>query len=152
MKKEMASTISVALFVMVLYSGLALAEERLNLVEGYWDTFVTIRVQGGILPVPAIKSSKCLTLQDPLPNSTKKTGMNCQIFDKASAGNDVSWRVECADDKGRMEGQGKITYAGTTFEGGMDMSVQEIGGDRHLTMHYVMHGERVGTCDARQHQ
>jgi len=128
-------------------SGLVSAAEGLNLMEGYWDTYVTIRVQGGILPVPAIKSSKCITLQDPLPNSSNKSGMSCRVFDKIIAGNDVSWRLECADDNGRMEGQGKITYAGQTFEGGMDVSVQEIGGDRHLKMRYVMRGERVHACD-----
>jgi hypothetical protein len=136
-----------AISVCILSPGLTSAEEALNLVEGYWDTYVTIRVHGGILPVPAIKSSKCITRQDPLPNSSNKSSMSCRIFDKSIVGNDVSWRIECADDKGKMEGKGKITYAGRTFDGGMDMAVQEIGGDRHLNMQYAMHGERVRACD-----
>jgi hypothetical protein len=136
-----------AVSVFIFYPDLTSAEEGLNLVEGYWDTYVTIRVQGGILPVPAIKSSKCITLQDPLPNSSHKSSMSCRIFDKTIVGNDVSWRIECADDKGKMEGKGKITYAGRTFDGGMDMAVQEIGGNRHLNMRYAMHGERVRACD-----
>jgi hypothetical protein len=136
-----------AISVCILSPGLTSAEEALNLVEGYWDTYVTIRVHGGILPVPAIKSSKCITRQDPLPNSSNTSSMSCRIFDKSIVGNDVSWRIECADDKGKMEGKGKITYAGRTFDGGMDMAVQEIGGDRHLNMQYAMHGERVRACD-----
>jgi hypothetical protein len=136
-----------AISVCILSPGLTSAEEALNLVEGYWDTYVTIRVHGGILPVPAIKSSKCITRQDPLPNSSNKSSMSCRIFDNSIVGNDVSWRIECADDKGKMEGKGKITYAGRTFDGGMDMAVQEIGGDRHLNMQYAMHGERVRACD-----
>jgi len=63
-------------------------------------------------------------------------------------GNDVTWQIECADDKGRMVGDGKITYAGNTFAGGMDVAVTEIGGDRHLNMRYDMHGERVRACEA----
>jgi hypothetical protein len=127
---------------------LASAAQPLNLDDGYWDTYVTIRVHGGVLPVPAIKSSKCITRDDPIPNSTVSARLNCRIFDKQVAGNDVSWRLECADDKGRMDGQGKITYAGKTFDGGMDMEVTEIKGDRHLELNYAMHGERVGACDA----
>lgn len=129
-----------------------MAAEELNLVEGYWDTLITIRVQGGIMPVPVIKSSKCITRKDPLPNSTQSS-MRCRISGEAIVGNDVSWRIECADDKGKMEGQGKITYAGESFNGGMDVLVTEIGGgDRHLKMQYVMRGNRVRACDVGQQQ
>lgn len=126
--------------------GVAAAAGDLNLVEGYWETFVTIRIQGGILPVPAIKSAKCITRQDPLPNSVESSNMHCRVFDKAIAGNDVSWRIECADDQGKMEGQGKITYAGESFGGGMEVLVTEIGGDRHAKLEYVMKGSRVRAC------
>jgi len=121
---------------------------ELNIEDGYWETYVTIRVQGGILPVPAIKSSKCLTHDDPIPNSTHSTHLNCRILDRQITGNDVSWRLECSDDKGRMDGQGKITYAGKTFDGGMDMEVTQFHGDRHVKLNYSMHGERVRACDA----
>lgn len=124
------------------------AADGLNLDDGYWDTTVTIRVQGGILPVPAIKSSKCITHDDPIPNSTNSPHLNCRIFDKQIRGNDVSWRLECADEKGRMEGQGKITYAGKTFDGGMEMEVSQLKGDRHIKLIYAMHGERVRACGA----
>ncbi len=148
MSKIRSIKISWSLLAIALYPGQIPAADGINLVEGYWDTYVTIRVPGGVLPLPAIKSSKCITMQDPLPNSSNKAGMSCRVFDKIIAGNDVSWRLECADAKGRMEGQGKITYAGRTFDGGMDIAVQEIGGDRHLKMRYVMRGERVRACDA----
>lgn len=124
------------------------AAAALDLQDGYWETMVTIRVQGGILPVPAIKSSKCITHDDPIPNSTNSPHLNCRIFDKQIRGNDVSWRLECADEKGRMEGQGKITYAGKTFDGGMEMEVSQLKGDRHIKLIYAMHGERVRACGA----
>jgi hypothetical protein len=127
---------------------LASAAQALNLEDGYWDTYVTVRVHGGVLPVPAIKSSKCITRDDPIPNSTVNSRLNCRIFDRQIAGNDVSWRLECADDKGSMKGQGRITYAGKTFEGGMDMEVTQTKGNHHLKLSYVMRGERTGACDA----
>ena len=122
------------------------AAENLNLVEGYWETYVTIRVQGGLLPVPAIKSSKCITREDPLPNSVESSRMKCRVFDKSIVGNDVSWRIECGDDKGKMAGEGKITYAGDKFNGKMEVLVTQVEDDRHAKLEYVMKGERVRAC------
>lgn len=144
--KVSRSSVCGALWVVCFFSGGLKAAEELNLVDGYWETYVTIRVQGGILPVPVIKSSKCITHRDPLPNSTQSS-MRCQISDQKIAGNDVSWHLQCVDDKGKMEGQGKITYAGETFSGGMDVSVEESGGGRHMKMQYAMRGNRVSACD-----
>jgi hypothetical protein len=144
--KVSRSSVCGALWVFFFFPGGVTAAEKLNLVDGYWDTYVTIRVQGGILPVPAIKSSKCITHLDPLPNSVQSS-MRCQISDQKIVGNDVSWRLQCADDKGKIEGQGKITYAGEAFSGGMDVSVVEIGGGRHMKMQYAMRGNRVSACD-----
>ena len=139
-----------AVLAIVFFPGMAAAAE-LNLVEGYWETFVTIHMSGGFLPMPSIKSGKCISRQDPLPN-TAQSGSRCRIADKTVAGNDVSWRIECEDDKGKMEGQGKITYAGETFSGGMEMLVTEIGGDRRAKMQYVMRGNRMRACDKDQPQ
>jgi Protein of unknown function (DUF3617) len=130
-----------------IYSGVA-AAGGLNLEEGYWETHVSIGIQGGILAVPAIKSGKCITRQDPLPNSVESSRMHCRVFDKSIVGNDVSWRLECGDEKGKMEGQGKITYAGDSFSGKMEVLVTEIGGDRHAKLEYVMKGERARECRA----
>ena len=135
-----------AVLAVFICPGAVSAAEGLNLVEGYWDTFVTINIQGGLLPVPAIKSSKCITRQDPLPNSVESGNMHCRVFDKTVAGDDVSWRIECADQKGKMEGQGKITYGGESFNGAMEVQVTEIGGDRHAKLEYVMKGSRVRAC------
>jgi len=125
---------------------LASAAQGLNLDDGYWDTYVTIHVQGGILPVPAIKSSKCITRDDPIPNSTDSARLNCRILDKQITGNDVRWRLECSDEKGRMEGQGKITYSGKTFDGAMNMEVTHLKDNRRVKLDYFMHGERVRAC------
>jgi len=139
-----------ALLAITVCPAMAAAEE-LNLVEGYWETVVTVHLSGVFMPMPAIKSGKCITRQDPLPN-TAQSGSRCRISDKTVSGNDVSWRVECVDDKGRMEGRGKITYAGETFNGGMDVLVTETVGDRRAKMQYVMRGDRVRACDQVQPQ
>ena len=136
-----------ALMAIFIYPGVVVAAGDLNLEEGYWETRVTIVIEGG-LPLPAIKSSKCITRQDPLPNSVESSRMDCRVFDKNIIGNDVSWRLECSDEKGKMEGQGKITYAGDKFHGKMEVLVSQVADDRHAKLEYVMKGERVRACEA----
>ena len=136
-----------ALLAIFIYPVGVMAAEGLNLEEGYWETRVTIVIEGG-LPLPAIKSSKCITHQDPLPNSVESSKMDCRVFDKNIVGNDVSWRLECRDEKGKMEGRGKITYAGDKFTGKMEVLVTQIEDDRHAKLEYVMKGERVRACEA----
>ena len=134
-----------ATLALIVYPGTASAAEELDLQEGYWETTVTIGIQGGLLPVPAIKSAKCITREDPLPNSVESSKMHCRVFDKSIAASDVSWRIECGDEKGKMEGQGKITYAGDRFNGKMEVHVTQFEDDRHATLEY-MKGERVHAC------
>src|SRR3569833_3444331 len=57
-----------AICAMMLTLGItaAPAQAELDMKEGYWETVVTISVGGGVLTVPAIKSSKCLTRSDPI--------------------------------------------------------------------------------------
>lgn len=45
------------------------AAAELNMVEGHWETIVQIQIKGGNFPIPAIKSSRCLTRNDPIPNA-----------------------------------------------------------------------------------
>ena len=145
MSKNLYWPIRWALLAIFICPAVVMAEGDLNLEEGYWETMVTIGIEGG-LPLPAIKSSKCITRQDPLPNSMESSGMHCRVFDKNIVGNDVSWRLECGDEKGKMEGQGKITYAGDKFRGKMEALVTQVEDDRHAKLEYVMKGERVRAC------
>jgi hypothetical protein len=146
--KMLLTPVRRAMLAVLLCPGLAAAATGLDLQEGYWETKVTVGVQGGILPLPVIKSGKCITRQDPLPNSVESSKMHCRVFDKAIDGNDVSWRLECGDDKGKMEGQAKITYMGDQFTGNMDALVTQVEGNRHAKLEYVMKGARVRACRA----
>lgn len=122
------------------------AAAELNMVEGHWETIVQIQIKGGNFPIPAIKSSRCLTRNDPIPNA--QSNMRCQISDRAVVGNDVSWRVQCSDEQATMEGTGKVTYAGESFKGGMDMRVSKVGGEESMEIKYTLRGNRVRACDA----
>lgn len=121
------------------------AGEGLNLHEGNWETLVTIQKDEKSLPLPAIKSAKCITREDPLPNAVQPND-RCQITGKEVKGNDVAWQVRCADMKGVMEGAGKVTYAGDTFGGNMQVSIRDSGDKRKMDMIYVLKGRRTGAC------
>ena len=146
MLKNLYLSVRWAVLAIFICPSVVMAAEDLNLEEGYWETLVTIRIQGGLLPVPAIKSAKCISRQDPLPNSVESSSMHCRVFDKAVAANDVSWRIECGDAKGKMEGQGKITYAGDSFSGAMEVMVTELEDNRHAKLEYMMKGKRARAC------
>ncbi len=120
---------------------------NVNVVEGYWDTLVNVHVEGGAFPVPAIKSSKCITRDDLIPTTTDSR-MNCRIVDKAIDGDDVSWRLQCSDDKAVMEGTGKITYRGESYNGEMNLTLSQANGNRSVRMRYFMRGSRARSCEA----
>jgi hypothetical protein len=124
------------------------AAAPINLKEGWWETNVVVEVEGGSFPMPAIRSSKCLTQQDPIPNSVQ-SNMQCQVTDHNITGDVVNWRIECGDERATMEGVGKITFTGDSYDGNMDVIIKENGGDRSVKMKYIMHGDRQGNCDGQ---
>lgn len=131
---------------LVLTLASSLAGAAPNVVPGLWETTVTVHVEGGSFPMPAIKSRKCINQNDLVPNSVQ-SNMRCNMSEPEVDGNDVSWKVNCADERGEMTGEAKITYAGDHFEGNMDVLIEEIGGDRSLKMKYVMRGMRMRACN-----
>src|SRR3569833_1810715 len=130
----------------IILAGLTLAATaapaaaELNMTDGLWEMVVTISIRGGAFPVPAIKSSRCLTRADPIPNA--QANMRCRVSDQRVEGNDVSWRVQCSDDKALMEGSGKVSYAGDKLNSELNMIVSERGGDRRVDMKGLRRGGR----------
>src|SRR3970040_2354672 len=90
-----------------------------DIQEGRWETTVRVKVDGISFPVP-FTTEKCITPDDLIPNSVNQ-GSQCVIENIEVTGNDVSWTVECVDDKGSLRGHGVVTYAGKTLKGAMEM-------------------------------
>ena len=63
------------------------------------------------MPSMANKSTYCLTREDLVPKSEKDK--DCKIVKQKVTGNKVSWRMECK----KGEGEGEISYRGTTYKG-----------------------------------
>jgi hypothetical protein len=93
------------------------------------------------MQMPPVTHFQCLSQNAPVP-SNAQPGQQCQIKDMKTAGNTVTWNIECRTQDGRMNGSGKITYGGDTFQGSMQMTLNP--GD--MRMNYSMKGRRVGSC------
>ena len=111
-----------------------------DMQEGLWEITMITEMPG----MPAgmmqpMKHSSCLTKKDMVPQK-KESG--CTMSNVKTTGNTVSWHVKC--DKGNVVSEGKITYAGTKFNGVITTTTTERG--EKMQMKSRMSGKRVGPC------
>lgn len=112
-----------------------------NVQEGMWEITSTTEMPGMPVAVPPVRHSQCLTKQDLVPRDTSSRQGECDVRDIRTSGNTVSWKVECSSPGGSTRGTGSITYAGTTMNGTMTMTVP--GG---MQMKTRLTGRRIGEC------
>jgi hypothetical protein len=115
-----------------------------NMQEGLWEITSSMEMPG-MPSMPPMKHTQCLTKKDLVPQSQEKA-QDCKITQTGTSGNTVTWSMKCSGEEGAMEGTGKVTYSGDTFQGTMTMTMQdpEQGGKMQLTQR--MSGRRVGNC------
>jgi hypothetical protein len=80
----------------------------------------------------------CLTQKDAVPEKPAKS--DCKMTDMKSVGNTVTWAVTCPD----AVSKGKVTYAGSTFDGTMETTVNQ--GGKKMQMKSKMKGKMIGPC------
>jgi hypothetical protein len=112
--------------------------------EGEWEiSSETSMTMGGMsMPPMAGKSTNCLTREDPVPATEKDK--DCKIVKQKVTGNKVSWRMECK----KGEGEGEISYRGTTYNGFFKMKMVEDG--QTMTMNMKLAGKYLGPCPKGQ--
>lgn len=136
---------TVALFVIILLCGAGTARSAgVDMKEGDWEitSETSMSMEGVSMPSMANKSTYCLTREDPVPKSGKDE--ECRIVKQRVTGNTVSWRMECR----KGEGEGEITYRGTTYKGFFKMKVVEDG--QAMTMNMKLAGRYLGPCPKGQ--
>ena len=79
--------------------------------EGSWGITMVTEMPGTLRGLP-ISYKSCITKKNIVPQHTKAT---CTISDIKQVGNTVSWVVKC--EKENVTSEGRVTYAGTTFDG-----------------------------------
>ncbi|TRZ97401.1 MAG: DUF3617 family protein, partial [Deltaproteobacteria bacterium] len=106
----------------------------------------------------ANKSTYCLTREDLVPKGEKEK--DCKVVDQKVVGNTVSWRIVCKEG----EGEGEITYRGTTYNGTFKLKMVEGGeatrkrtsrkksaeDEETMTMNMKLAGKYLGPCPKGQ--
>jgi len=115
---------TVVLFAIILIcAGTTAHAAGVDMKEGQWETSTetSMMMEGMSMPPMAAKSTYCLTRENPVPKSEKDK--DCKMVKLNFVGNTVSWRMECK----KAEGEGEITYRGSTYNGSFRMKMVEDG-------------------------
>ena len=135
----------VVLFAFILLCSAGTARSAgVDMKEGEWkiSTETSMTMGAMSMPTQAAKSTYCLTREDPVPATEKDK--ECKIVKQLITGNKVSWRMECK----KGEGEGEISYHGTTYSGFFKMKVVEDG--QTMTMNMKLAGQYLGPCPKGQ--
>jgi len=133
------------LFVLILPCvGGTASSAGVDMKEGNWaiTSETSMAMEGMSMPSMANKSTYCLTREDPVPKG--KQDEECRIVHQKVTGNKVSWRMECK----KGEGEGEISYHGTTYKGFFKMRVTEDG--QTMKMNMKLAGKYLGPCPKGQ--
>lgn len=133
------------LFALVLLCAAGSAQSAgVDMKDGNWEISheASMTVGGMSMPPQAGKSTYCLTKEDPVPKGKQEE--DCRIVRQKITGNKVSWRIECK----KGEGEGEISYHGTTYKGFMKMKMVEDG--ETMTMNMKLSGRYLGPCPKGQ--
>jgi Protein of unknown function (DUF3617) len=116
--------------------------------EGQWAMQYSMEVTGMPFKMPSItgKRSACLTGKNYVPDNSQ-AGQQCQTKDVKVNGNTVTWTMQCKTQEGSIEGQGRVTYKGDRYDGGMDAQMISMTmSGAPINYRYTMQGEREGDC------
>ena len=111
-----------------------------NMQEGKWEITTTFEMQG--MPAGMMKPqtfTTCLSQKDYVPKDEGQS-KDCSMKDVRVEGSTVTWAVVCKDSSGK----GRVTYAGSTFDGVVDTTMKESGKD--MTAKMTMKGKHIGPC------
>ncbi len=115
------------------------AAPSFNMQEGKWEITTTFEMPG--MPAGAMKPqtfNACLSPKDYVP--ADKEQKDCTMRDVKVEGNTVTWSVVCKDSSGK----GRVTYAGTTFDGVIETTMKE--GGKEMSAKMSMRGKHIGPC------
>lgn len=117
-----------------------------NLQDGLWEITSRIEVQGMpmAMQMAPVKHTACLTQKDAVPQKAEKD-QQCKILNNHIDGNTVSWSMECREKGQVVTSSGKVTYAGTSFSGSSQTTIEQPGQGK-VQINNPMSGKRIGNC------
>ena len=139
MKNVARHTIILFAFIL-LCAGATAHSAGVDMKEGNWEISSESSMTMGGMSMPPMtnRSTYCLTREDPVPKSEKDK--DCKIVKQEVVGNTVSWRMVCK----KSEGEGEITYRGSTYKGNFRMKMMEDG--QTMTMNMKISGRYLSPC------
>jgi hypothetical protein len=114
-----------------------------NLEEGNYEVTMKMEMEGMPFAMPPVKHNQCMTKKELVPDTSQK-GQDCVVKDQKIVGDTLNWKVECNGKDGKTEGEGKITYAGKTYDGLMKMKMTQKGETMNMKM--AFQGKHTGAC------
>lgn len=123
----------------------ALAYGAAGMEEGNWEVTMKMEMPGMPMAMPPVTHNQCVQKNDVVPDMSQR-GQDCVLKDQKIAGNTVTWQMQCKGADGTMDGKGRITYNGKTYEGLMQATMTR--GSDVMTINYQMQGRHTGPCRA----
>ena len=132
-------TVAVVVFLGVIV--LTVNAAALDLEDGLYEMTSKVDMPG--MAIPPTTVTQCLTKEEPVPDKAADEG-NCEILDRTTDGNTVSWTMECSQQGQEMTSTGEMTYHGDRFEGTIKTVMGPQAGN--MTIVTTITGKRVGDC------
>jgi len=122
----------------------AFLAEKMDLKPGEWEIHVKMEIPGMPFPMPPTTVKQCLTADEPVPNP-KSDNQDCTTKEMKISGNTAKWKIECRMEGGQtMQGDGEVTFSGTTMSGTQTISGPGPGGESTIETTYS--GKWIGPC------
>jgi hypothetical protein len=100
---------------------------------------MSMEMPGMPMKMPPQTYTHCLTKKDMVPQK-EEPNQECKMIKHDVKGDTVTWVIECKTREGTAVSNGRVTYKGTTFEGGI--KVKHAG----MEMTQNLSGKWIGKC------
>jgi hypothetical protein len=116
--------------------------------EGDWKVTMTTSMQGLPFQMPpqTFSTTQCVTKDDLAP--VDKSKQECVIKEQKISGNTFYWKILCEDKSARTEGDGRITYSGSTYKGVINTRITDKREGSNITTRTQLSGRYLGPCSA----
>ena len=125
------------------------------LLDGNWEVTTKMEMPGMPFAMPAQKHNQCVTSKDSTPDVAPKD-QKCEMLDQKMAGDTYTWRMQCTGKNGVTDTDGRIKYAGKSYDGEMNMrmpggpskSAKAAKADEGagMSMKMTIQGRYTGSC------
>ena len=119
------------------------------LKPGLWELTTVIEVAGSaskrtVVARACYGPADVADLQRILPKQ-REFGMQCENRDAKAAGSAATWTVACTSKEASLTGSGKLSFAGTTYDGRVELE-QKKRGAKPVKVEQTVSGKWIEAC------